>query len=93
MTSISCLYIHYNRIPINFVFVKYENFIKIMLNDKSVVMTIKDMISYRELFQIYIMSLILTEDTLTIERSRIEGKYIYGVSTIKYLKNLLIEIL
>ena len=49
-------------------------------------MTIKDMISYRELFQIYIMSLILTEDTLTIERSRIEGKYIYGVSTIKYLK-------
>lgn len=88
MTSISCLYIHYNRTPINFVFVKYENFIKIMLNDKSVVMTIKDMISYRELFQIYIMSLILTEDTSTIEKSRFEGKNIYGVSTIKYWKNL-----
>jgi len=88
MPSISCFYIHYNREPINIIFVKYENFIKIFLNEKSVILTIQQLLSIRELFQIYLISLLLTEDTSKISFDIEHYRNVYGVSTIRYWKNL-----
>jgi hypothetical protein len=88
MTSISCFYVHYNRDPINIIFVKYQNFFKIFLNDKSIILTYQQLVHYRELFQIYILSLLLTEDTTKISFDVENYKKVYGVSTIKYWKHL-----
>jgi hypothetical protein len=88
MPSISCFYVHYNRDPINIIFVKYENFIKIFLNEKSVILTIQQLLSVRELFQIYLLSLLLTEDTSKISFDIEHYRNVYGVSTIRYWKNL-----
>jgi hypothetical protein len=88
MTSISCFYVHYNRDPINFIFVKYENFIKIFLNEKCVIITNQQLVSCRELFQIYILSLLLTEDTSKISIDVENYRNVYGVSTKKYWKNI-----
>lgn len=88
MPSISCFYVHYNRDPINIIFVKYENFIKIFLNDKSIIMSIEHLVSIRELFKIYIISLVLTEDISNISIDIEHYRNIYGVSTIRYWKNI-----
>ena len=88
MPSISCFYVHYNREPINIIFVKYENFIKIFLNEKSVILTIQQLLSVHKLFQIYILSLLLTEDTSNISFEIEHYRNVYGVSTIGYWKNL-----
>jgi hypothetical protein len=88
MTSISCFYVHYNRDPINIIFVKYQNFFKIFLNDKSIILTYQQLVYYRELFQIYLLSLLLTEDTSKISVDVENYKNVYGVSTIKYWKHL-----
>ena len=88
MASISCYYIHYNRDPVNIIFVKYENFIKIFLNEKSVIMTIKQLVSNRELYKIYLISLLLTEDTSKISTDIENYRNIYGVSTIRIWKNI-----
>jgi hypothetical protein len=88
MASISCFYVHYNRDPINIIFVKYQNFIKIYLNDKSVILTIQQLVSIRNLFQIYLVSLLLTEDTSRISIDIENYRNIYGVSTIRYWKNI-----
>lgn len=88
MTSISCFYVHYNRDPINIIFVKYENFIKIFMNEKSVIMTIKHLTSIRSLFKIYLLSLLLTKDTSKISIDIENYRNIYGVSTLRYWKNL-----
>ena len=89
MVSISCFYVHYNYDPINIIFVKFENFIKIYLNDKSIILTIKQLVSIKKLFQIYLLSLLLTEDTskISIDVENYRNIY-YGVSTIKYWKNI-----
>ena len=88
MVSISCFYVHYNYDPINIIFVKFENFIKIYLNDKSIILTIKQLVSIKKLFQIYLLSLLLTEDTSKISIDVENYRNIYGVSTIKYWKNI-----
>lgn len=88
MASISCFYVHYNRDPINIIFVKYQNFIKIYLNDKSVILTIQQLVSIQNLFQIYLISLLLTEDTSTISIDIENYRNIYGVSAIRYWKNI-----
>lgn len=88
MASISCFYVHYNRDPINIIFVKYENFIKIFLNEKSVILTIQQLISIQSLFKIYLISLLLTEDTSKISIDIEHYRNIYGVSTIRYWKNI-----
>ena len=88
MASISCYYIHYNRDPVNIIFVKYENFIKIFLNEKSVIMTIKQLVLNRELYKIYLISLLLTEDTSKISTDIENYRNIYGVSTIRIWKNI-----
>lgn len=88
MTTISCFYIHYNIEPINIIFVKYENFIKVYLNQKSVILTNKQLVSSLELFKIYILSLLLTEDTSKSSTDVEHYRTIYGVSTMRYWKYL-----
>ena len=88
MTSISCYYIHFNRNKINIVFIKYEKFFKILLGEKSIILSLSQFLSFDELFQTYIISLLLTKDTSKIDYNIINNKKYYGVSTIKYWKCL-----
>jgi hypothetical protein len=87
-TSISCLYIHYNRSPANFTFIKFDNFVKVIFNKRAVIMTNEQLVSNDELFQVYIMSLIVTEDTSKVERVKIDKMIYYGISTMRFWKNL-----
>jgi len=87
MPSISCFYTHYNREPVNITFVKYDRYMKVMLNSKSVVLTFRQLVSYPELFQTYVISLLLTEDTSRIDYEIEHYRNVYGVSTMKYWKN------
>jgi hypothetical protein len=51
-------------------------------------MSIKHLISIRELFKIYLISLVLTEDISKISIDIEHYRNIYGVSTIRYWKNI-----
>ena len=91
MTTISCFYIHYNREPINFTFIRFQKYIKIVLNDKAIILDLSRFAANKSLFQIYILSLLLTEDTnsISVYHTKTESnKNIYGVSTMWYWKYL-----
>jgi len=79
--SISCLYMSYNRDPANFTFIKYENFVKVIFNRRSVILSIKQFIENFELFQLYVISLLFTEDTSTIYEDVINDSVYYGIYT------------
>ena len=86
MVFISCFYVHYNRNEVNFTFVRFEKFIKVILNDRSVILTNEQFVSNNKLFQIYILSLLCTEDSSTIQIEQINikrGRTVdsYGVLT------------
>jgi hypothetical protein len=83
MVQISCFYVHYNIAPIFFVFIKYNNYFKVILNNIYIILENKQLVDNTELFQIYILSLLCTEDA-----SIISYKNIYGVNTMRYWKNL-----
>ena len=74
MVFISCFYVHYNRNEVNFTFVRFEKFIKVILNDRSVILTNEQFVSNNKLFQIYILSLLCTEDSSTIQIEQINIK-------------------
>lgn len=82
MIEISCFYIHYNRVPVNFTFIKYEKFMKIIFQTKKIVIPIEKLKNNQLLFQFYILSLLCTEDPSKVSRVR-NG---YGVSTEKFWK-------
>jgi hypothetical protein len=88
--SISCYYLHYNLQPYNFTFIKFEKFVKVILNTRAVVMTIKQLVENAKLFKIYQLSLLLTNDTEQIFTSvnEFSGDVIYGVMTVWYWKYL-----
>jgi hypothetical protein len=91
MTTISCFYIHYNREPINFTFIRFQKYIKIVLNDKAIILELSRFAANKSLFQIYILSLLLTEDTnsISVYHTNTESnENIYGVSTMWYWKYL-----
>ena len=90
--SISCYYMHYNRQPYNFTFIKFEKFVKVILNARAVVMTFKQLVENARLFKIYQLSLLLTNDTTQISTSVDDfGDVIYGVVTEWYWKRLRIS--
>ena len=82
MIEISCFYIHYNRNPVNFTFIKYEKFMKIIFQTKKIVIPIEKLKNHQLLFQFYILSLLCTEDPSKVSRVR-NG---YGISTEKFWK-------
>ena len=93
--SISCFYYDFNPELYYFTFIKYEKFIFIYLNMKSVILTIKQLVSNIRLFQIYKLSLLLTKDADKIDTSNIyiykssDGTYqpVYGTWIRRYYKN------
>ena len=74
MVSISCYYNHYNRDPVNFTFIKYEKYVKVIINETAIIITIEQLANNTKLFQIYILSLLCTEDTSMV--GKIYGKYV-----------------
>ncbi len=93
LPSISCYYLHYNRQPYNFTFIKFEKFVKVLLNNRVVVMTFKQLVENTKLFKIFQLSLLLTKDTTQIATSVNEttGDVMYGVITKWYWKHLRIS--
>lgn len=90
MPTISCFYNHYNREPFNFTFIQFEKFVKVILNYRSIILTNKQLASNPLLFQVFKLSLLLTEDTSMISSNIDEysKKTVYGVSTMKYWKHI-----
>jgi hypothetical protein len=86
--TVSCFYINYNRDPVNIIFINFDNFIKVMFNRRSIILTKNQLVFNHELFQIYVISLILTEDTSKVKKVMIDDKVYYGISTMRYWKNL-----
>lgn len=88
MVEISCFYIYYTSKPINFIFITYENYVRIILNDKSIILEKKELAVNKILFQFYILSLLCTKDTskITKDYNRRYKNIVYSISTRKYWK-------
>jgi len=86
MIEVSCFYMDYNYEPINFTFIKYEKFMKIILQKRKIVISFKNLLNHQILYKYYILSLITTEDTSKIYSN--DGFAIYGISTEKIWKYL-----
>ena len=82
MVNISSFYCHYKTDPIKFTFMQYENYIKVLLNKRQIILTNMQLVSNPELFQFFKLSLLCTENTSRIYFDRIstpnERKSIYG---------------
>lgn len=90
MIEISCFYIHYNREPVNFTFIKYEKYMRIYVNEKKMVIEIDKLKNYPDLLNLYILSLLCTDDPSQIENYYDVDfhEYVYGIMTEKYWKCL-----
>jgi hypothetical protein len=90
MPSISCFYNNYDRNCFKFIFIEFENYIKVVFNCKAIILKKEDLALNKKLLQIYVLSLILTKDTSTINSIIDEDtkKIIYGILTIWYWKEL-----
>lgn len=87
--TISCLYMSFNRDPANITFIEFNNFVKVIFNRRSVIMTKEHLIVNRELFNMYLMSLLFTEDSSKINKVIINDVVHYGISTMKYSDDFL----
>jgi hypothetical protein len=58
MISITGFYIVFNSIEHNFVFITYDNYVKIIYNKKIVNINLENLIKIKQLFQIYFLSFI-----------------------------------
>ena len=83
MVEISCFYIEFYCNPVIFVFIRYEKFMKIILNGMKIIISIENLKKYEMLFQFYVLSLLCTEDTSKICCVNND----YGISTKQYRKN------
>lgn len=89
MVYISCFYNHYNQDPVKYTFIQYEKYVKVILNLRSVILTNEQLVSNPYLFQIFKLSLLCTENSSIISQKLIDDvKYVYGVKTQMYWKNL-----
>jgi hypothetical protein len=79
MAFISCFSY---RLFHNFIFIQFEKFVKVYYNTKAIILTNEELISNKVLFQIFIISLLLTENTSIISSVKNKNKKIYGVSTL-----------
>jgi len=64
MVEVSCVYFDYNykQEPIIFTFIKYEKFIKIILQDRKIILEIKNLKNNKILFNLYILSILITNN-------------------------------
>ena len=85
MPSMSCFsYRLWSRVPYNFTFIKFEKFIKVIVNSRSIILRNDELASHQRLFQIFILSLLLTEDTSTVSYVTDKNEAKYGVETLRY---------
>jgi len=61
------LYIFDNKIQIYFKFIKYDNFIKIFFQYRTIIILFKNLKNYKLLFQFYILSLLKEQTNLIIK--------------------------
>jgi len=67
MPEISCFYIHFNHSPRQIVFVKFDNYFSVRLDpSRPVIITLNTMSSIPYLFEMYMLSLLVTEDTQSV---------------------------
>lgn len=87
MVEISCFKGIYNKYSVIFTFIKFKNYVKVILDAKSVILTNMQLISNIELFQIYKLSLLCTKHSSNIETINkynyynYKNEYIYGILT------------
>lgn len=67
MTEISCFYNHFNKETLKYIFIKYDKFVKVIFNCRSIILTIEQLVTNTQLFQIYILSLLCTSNTSVSE--------------------------
>ena len=94
MVAVSCFYNIYDKSCVKYIFIKYENYFKVIINSKSIILSNKSVVNNKQLFQIYILSLLCTNDTSTVDIMTIKNKStikiaticknIYGIFTEKY---------
>ena len=95
MTSsieISCFYMDNKYEPINIVFIKYEKFMKIYVQEKMMTILIEKLKYYELFYNIYLLSLLCTIDTSHIcKKFKKKDKRIsYGIYTKRNSHNLYI---
>jgi hypothetical protein len=93
MVLVSCFYCHYNSEPINFTFIQFENYVKVCLNKRAVILTNMQLVLNATLFQYFKLSLLCTHDVSStyVEKVYCEDKGIidiYGTYTVRYWKNI-----
>ena len=85
--EISYLYYQWCADAYTFIFIEYEFFFKVIINYKSIILTKQQLLLNKNLFQIYIISLLLTENTNKIILFNNFGfkKPIYGIYIIYWI--------
>lgn len=80
MLVVTSFYTNFNNIIHNFIFIKYENYMKVIYNRKSVIISLDKFIKYKTLFQIYFISLICTKNSnnLVSDYYWNDNRIIYG---------------
>lgn len=81
MVEISCFYNHFNTEPISIIFIKFERFIQVILNNKAIIISNMQLVSNNRLFQLFKLSLLCTEDTSYILSYYINDNLVHGIST------------
>lgn len=83
MAEISCIYSSTRYDEILMIFVKFSRFITIHLYGcKKITMNFEDFIKNSMLYDLYIISLLLTEDTKKLETTDFNNKYYLNVSSL-----------
>ena len=82
--TITCFYNQVNGVSVNIVFINYRKFIKIIFQEKMIVMARKNLKNHQLLFQHYVLSCHCTEDA---EIAR-DDSGLYGVRTREFRKYL-----
>lgn len=87
MVAISCFYNHYNKMSVNFIFIQFEQFVKVILNDRIVTLTNKQLVSNNKLYKMFKLSLLCTKDTsqINVDPSNYFGM---GILTQRYWKHI-----
>jgi len=82
--KISCFYFELYNSSLKYIFIEYENYFKVIINDKSIILTKQQLTINTKLLQIYLISLLLTENPEDIMSISIyySKKQIYGINTI-----------
>ena len=86
---ISCFYFRRHINSFKFIFIDYDFFIKVIINCKSVIITKKELTLNPRLFQLYLVSLLLTEDMYNIKQlvnnDDLSKKPLYYINTNWYM--------